>query len=182
MAKFFPREILQQHSFGIITNNMKFFKNLFKRNNDELIELYLVSESFEMLEGNKFPDNLKVYTITSSEKDCEEYINTLMKLKNASHYDMWCQFNANGVKDDATWRKYASTVLIEQLKEIIISKVEYPKSRIAEVFRMFSGCTPIGCSYEGAEEYNYFVNRLDPTTRQQIEKLIETEDKMSGIE
>ena len=110
----------------------------------------------------KTADNPAVMlSVVDTKKEAEEYINTVLYIKNMEHFDSWCYFNhiPDSEKQNA-WLKYYNTVLDkEQKSKYWYQEMYYTKSEVAAIVRMFCGCKPLGCSYELPEESTYLESK-----------------------
>lgn len=133
------------------------------------IALYVLSNVYE-LDENNIPHNMIVYTVTSTLKDCQEYLDMLLYAKHISHYNLWCELYEYDAQSEITWNEYKGTVLIEELNDYMIFRSYYTLDKIATIMRMFNHCQPLGCSFENDVEFKYFVENLDLEVREQLEK------------
>ena len=106
-------------------------------------------------------DPTKFLCITNKKEEAIEYIIQHFKFLKMEHFKMWCNCRNLNINDDAAWFKYFNDVVtVEEKNEYQVNKIGYTHSNLSALLRMFSGCVPIGCSFDTPAEYQYFDNKL----------------------
>ena len=143
--------------------------SLFRKNT---VILYLLTNAYET-NSNGVPKDMIIYTVSNNLKDCQEYLDLMLKIKYKTHFSSWCEYRNLNFEDEDSWTLYKETSLgEEEYKKYLITKNYYDTKKIATIFRMFNRCPPIGCSFENDIEYEYFITNLDINTRKTLEKEI----------
>lgn len=86
------------------------------------------------------------YSICSSKKECEEFIDTYLILENIDHYLSWCNLREVNPKDDSNWKVYKKALELEN--KFLVIKVKNTMNNILAIVRKSMRCPLIGCSYE----------------------------------
>lgn len=122
-------------------------------------------------------ESTKIYTITSSKKDCSKYITRKLMMENFPHFSAWCALH--GVSADETgWDRYVDAGIVpeEDFGKYSILRLAYGRDDLAHLMRVLNKCLPLGCDYERDDEYGYFLNSLEPELRTEIERRLSEED------
>lgn len=99
-------------------------------------------------------DNSKFLTVTETKEQCFEYANTLLKLENFEHYQLWCKCRNYNLDDKDVWNQYFTDCLTEEDKcKYNIVEIKFNKTNLIAMIRMFAGCIPLNCSFDLPEEY-----------------------------
>lgn len=143
--------------------------NLFKKK----VVLYLLTNDYKV-DSKGVPKNMIIFTLSNNIKDCQEYLDSMLKLKHKAHFISWCEYKSLNFENKSSWDLYKKISFIkEEYEKYHITKNFYDAEKIATIFRMFNGCPPIGCSFEKDVEYEYFIKNLDAKTRKAFEKEME---------
>ena len=137
------------------------------------MNFYIVSNKPNVLKSvmeNK-EDDVIVYTIVRKLKDCTEYVNKFIKMKNFTHYLNWCNAHSLNPEDGLSWGKYSSTVVRDQFKDFYMTKFKFNSKLIGACLRLLNGCVPVGASYELPMEISAFVkNNCDEEELQALKE------------
>lgn len=131
------------------------------------IKLYVVSD--KPIKFDTDVADVRVYTIVTSLKQCTEYVNQYLKMKNLTHFRNWCDAHNVDSKLDSSWHKYCATVIQNQMKHFCVSDYTLNKHKVASLLRLSTGCLPVGCDFESMEERVSFIQKN--FTPEQIEEI-----------
>ena len=98
-------------------------------------------------------------TITSTKKQCDEYINKLLLNENYNDFTLWCSYQKLTIDANAWVRYYNTRLTDEQKHKYVIQKIYYRDFELCAILRMFCGCKAIGCSFDMPEENAYVENK-----------------------
>lgn len=115
-----------------------------QKRKDKNIKLYFVQDRNYLYFNNDLTQP-NILCVTATEKEAKEYINRKLLQDNYSHYFNWCSLRNISI-DDSSWTFYLKMNTV--INPYIYSKVKVSHSSIANLFRMFYGCNPIGCSFD----------------------------------
>ena len=116
-------------------------------------------------------DDLMVYTIVRKLKDCSEYVNKFLKMKNFTHFMNWCKAHNMNPEDRTSWGKYSSIVVRDQFRDFHITPIRFNRDLIGACLRLLNGCIPVGASYELPTEIGAFLKKnCDEETIRKIPK------------
>ena len=117
----------------------------------------------------------RIYTITKTKKEAEEYINKILFIEHKQDFESWCFYQKIKPEDMPTaWVKYFNTRLSSEEKlKYRYYKVKYNDYEIAAILRLFCNCTPIGCSFDAPFEKKYLEDKMD-SYKKFAEKIVET--------
>lgn len=148
-------------------------------------KLYVISNKpLRQLEN---VNDIGIYTVVSSAKECTEYVNQYLKVKNIEHFNNWCDAHHMNKEDVASWHVYCANVIQDQFRDFCITRYKLNTKKLTSLLRLSLGCVPLGCEFETYEERLNFIetnftedeiNELDNA----IDKAIEKELKDYGIE
>ena len=105
-------------------------------------------------------------------------VNRILFLQHYIHYNLWCEHRNLSPNEDS-WNLYVEQNILQQDidKEYDIAKIEYTPEMIASLFRMFSGCVPMGLDFELDEEMDFF-DESDPNLTPLQRKIAEAIDQI----
>ena len=105
---------------------------------------------------------LKIWCITTTKAEAEEYINKRLVIENMQDFESWCFYNQ--IKDEdkpAAWIKYFNTRLPEEEKlKYRYYKTQYKDHEIAAILRLFTNCESLDCSFEAPFEKSYQEHKI----------------------
>lgn len=109
-----------------------------------------------------FDNPLKIWCITTTKAEAEEYINRRLVVENMQDFESWCFYNQ--IKDEdkpAAWIKYFNTRLPEEEKlKYRYYKTQYKDHEIAAILRLFTNCESLDCSFEAPFEKSYQEHKM----------------------
>ena len=124
----------------------------------------------------------KFLCITNNKEEAIEYVIQYFKLLKFEHFKMWCDCRNFNPADDLVWFKYYNEVISKEEKnDYEVHKIGYTLNNLSAILRMFSGCFPIGCSFDTPTEYEYLEDKLkklnavlsNPQIKEEISKSLE---------
>lgn len=125
-------------------------------------------------------DNIIIYTLTTSVKECEEYLNHYLIAKHKNHFLSWCKLHNKDDQEENSWYDYQDTVLNEdELSQFHIEEFKYSKDDLVVFLRMLNGCIPCGCSFEREAEVQYFYDNLDEESKKKLESIKHNESQLN---
>ena len=68
---------------------------------------------------------------------------------------------------------------VRELDNFCVRKQIYDPNSIAQSFRIYMKCAPVGCSYESEEELNYYLWFTQELVKNTVEKMKTEIDKLS---
>lgn len=143
------------------------------------ISLYFISRCKETDSYEEFVQN--ICTVVSDKKQVSEYILNSVVNKYNEHYISWLK--AHGlINNDKSKRMYVDLLLkdgVRELDNFCVRKQIYDPNSVAEAFRIYMKCAPIGCSYESEEELNYYLRFTQELVKNTVEKMKTEIDKLS---
>lgn len=111
---------------------------------DKVIWVYVVKDrNKEFIDDSQTVPN--IVSITATKSNALEFINKKLFLENESHFVLWCKFRGLPI-NDSNWNIYRKLCVKDNPYYTLKCKLNY--STIASTFRIFYGCTPIGCSFD----------------------------------
>lgn len=122
------------------------------------IKLYAVCENCAT------PDEAlnNIHTIVAKEKQADEYVLNRLYCEYAPHFNAWCELHNEDSSLISTFKKYIAIVYEnEPFYRFSVIELKYDKAALCSLLRMFSGCIPVGASYELEEEHKYFIENND---------------------
>lgn len=119
---------------------------------------------------------LKIYTLTTTKKEAEEYINKRLFLENQEDFDSWCFYHKVPENErDSYWPQYFNKRLSPEKKlQYTYFKAYYTLDEVCSMIRMFCGCQPIGCSYDTDYENLYISKKqtIESTLTRELNNLL----------
>ena len=105
---------------------------------------------------------LKIWCITTTKEEAEEYINKRLVIENMQDFESWCFYNQIKNEDKpAAWIKYFNTRLPEEEKlKYRYYKTQYRDHEIAAILRLFTNCESLDCSFEAPFEKSYQEHKM----------------------
>ena len=109
-----------------------------------------------------FDNPLKIWCITTTKAEAEEYINRRLVVENMQDFESWCFYNQIKNEDKpAAWIKYFNTRLPEEEKlKYRYYKTQYKDHEIAAILRLFTNCESLDCSFEAPFEKSYQEHKM----------------------
>ena len=109
-----------------------------------------------------FDNPLKIWCITTTKAEAEEYINRRLVVENMQDFESWCFYNQIKNEDKpAAWIKYFNTRLPEEEKlKYRYYKTQYRDHEIAAILRLFTNCESLDCSFEAPFEKSYQEHKM----------------------
>ena len=127
-------------------------KEITEKNKEEQLVFYAISL---VKEPTKF------LSLTLTKEEATEFVLQHLKMRNLEHFSSWCDCHELNVNDDLAWLKYFNDVLtVKDKTEYTINKIGYTYINLGAFLRMFSGCLPIGCSFDQPIEYEYVDSKM----------------------
>lgn len=123
---------------------------MFKKNK---ITLYTV---------RSFDNPLKIWCITTTKAEAEEYINKKLIIENMQDFESWCFYHQIKNEDKSSaWVKYFNTRLPKEEKlKYRYYKTQYKNYEIASILRLFTNCESLDCSFEAPFEKSYQEQKM----------------------
>lgn len=104
-------------------------------------------------------DEENIVTVLDDKEQIQEYIRQRIILDNEPHYKAWAELHELDPLKEENKTEYVNQFLertsdedLEQYS-FIVRGFEFSLPDLASILRMFSGCVPIGCSYEQPVEF-----------------------------
>ena len=133
----------------------------------------------------KLNTNIQVLTITSTYAEAAEYVDTRWRLDNTEHFISWCNLHNVDYKAKESWEAYLQQMVENGnegiLTNYLITVLYYPIQTIAEIFRGYLGCVPIGCSFDTKEENKYSAKRMGKIKDWNIEETAEIKGEQNQL-
>ena len=143
------------------------------------IKLYIVAN--KPISFDTSIADVRVYTIVTSLRQCTEYVNQYLKMKNLTHFRNWCDAHNVDSRIDSSWHKYCATVIQDQMKDFYVSSYVLNKHKIASLLRLSTGCLPVGCDFETeGERIGFIQNNFTPEQIEEIDNAITQELEKHG--
>ena len=143
------------------------------------IDLYFISKCKETASVEEFNEN--ICSVVSNKKQITEYILNSTITKHKAHYISWLK-NHNLANNDKSKSIYVTLLLedsTQDLESFCVKKQTYNAETIAETFRIYMKCAPVGCSYESEDERNYYLWFSEELMKNAVEKMETEIDKLS---
>ena len=126
-----------------------------KRTKSKKIKLFFVSDKDNLyLDIDKTAPNILCVTVTAEQAN--EYIDRRLFIEKFNHYNNWCELRDLKPDDANSWVRYRKNLSTSYFYE----EHEIECNAIASLFRLFYGCTPIGCSFDTLLEASQVLSNL----------------------
>lgn len=134
------------------------------RKKEKLIKFYMV---FYKEDGSEVNASIDIpLTVVTEKQQALEFSVRNTCLKYSDHFINWANLKGLDINNPKVQYEYANEVR-DELKYYYRQKYYLSNNDLAAILRLTQGCTPIGCSYELAEErtayshINDILSKLD---------------------
>lgn len=115
--------------------------------------LFNKKHTFYVLTNALYPDT--ILTITNKKEQCIEYYHKYLKYKHMHTFIEWCDMWRLDMDDFNSWLDYyTKRISSAETSQYKIDTVKYSSEELAGLFRLFSDCELLNCSYETQFEYD----------------------------
>lgn len=129
------------------------------------MKLYLVTANCDKLE-DCFEN---VYTVVTHKKDAYYWIYKFIIMAHYNHYEQWCENKGLDKNSYYVELKYVTSVWSSLFECFAIIPQKLNHKQVAERFRLYMNCTPVGCYWETDLEYENAKKLMEKENEQQVQ-------------